>query len=227
MWLTFLVLAMVVTVALGGLLVVQPQLAAAAISDQDRASVEASNLGQAAVLEQLRQDFEGIDELKAQLMPLGESVPSGTDMPAFVNQLDALAGTSQVTLTGITVADAVPYASVGAAAVATPAAESGSTSTEPVAPVAGAPPVTSSQITAANFASLEVTVDVTGSYGNALNFISGLQTGKRLFLVTGYSTASAADGAGEATTDVVATITGLVYVLVQPDTAATAAVATE
>lgn len=226
-WLIGSVLAMLLILALGGLLVVQPQLAAAAVADDERVAVEASNAGQAAVLNQLRKDFEGIDALRGELAPLNESVPSGTEMPAFVNQLDVLASATQVTLTGITVSDAVPYAPVVAPVVAAPAAESGSTpsaspspspapSAAAIALTAGVPPVTSAQINAANFASLGVTVTVSGSYGNALNFVSGLQTGKRLFLVTGYSTVAATGGDGKTSTDVAATITGLVYVLVPP-----------
>ena len=226
-WLIGSVLAMVLILALGGLLVVQPQLAAAAVADVDKTAVEASNAGQAAVLDQLRQDFAGIDVLRAELAPLNESVPSGTEMPAFVNQLDALASASQVTLTEISVADAVPYAPVVAPVAAAPTAESGATtsaspspsptpSAVAIAPTAGVPPVTSAEITAANFASLEVTVKVSGSYGNALNFVDGLQTGKRLFLVTGYSTAAVTGADGQTSTDVAATVTGLVYVLVPP-----------
>lgn len=226
-WLIASVLAMVLILALGGLLVVQPQLAAAAIADRERAAVEASNAGQAAVLDQLRKDFAGIDALRGELAPLNESVPSGTEIPAFVSQLDALASASQVTLTGINVADAVPYAPVEAPVVAAPAAAAGSTpsasptpsavpTAAPLASTAGVPPVTNPQITAANFASLEVTVKVSGSYGNALKFVSGLQSGRRLFLMTGYTTASAKDEGGGESTDVAAEITGLVYVLVPP-----------
>ena len=226
-WLIGAVLAMVLIVGLGGLLVVQPQLAAAAVADNERAAAEASNAGLSVVLDQLRKDFEGIEGLRSELAPLNESVPSGTEIPAFVNQLDALASASQVTLTGINVADAVPYVSVAAPVVATPAAESGSTpsasptpsvapSAAPIAPTAGVPPVTNPQITAENFASLEVRVTVSGSYGNALNFVSGLQSGRRLFLVTGYTTASVIDSGGGESAGVAAEITGLVYVLVPP-----------
>lgn len=222
-WMIGSVLAMVLILALGGLLVVQPQLAAAALADEDRVAVEASNAGQATVLKQLRADFAGIDVLRDELAPLTASVPSGTAMPAFVNQLDALASASQVSLAEITVADAVPYTPVAAPVVAAPTAEPGSTpsaaptpTAEEIAPTAGVPPVTSAQITAENFASLEVTIQVSGSYGNALNFVNGLQTGKRLFLVTGYSTATSTGPDAAASTDVVATITGLVYVLIPP-----------
>ncbi len=226
LWVIASVLVMVLVLVLGVVVGIQPQLAATAAANEQRASVEASNAGQAAVLAQLKKDYAGIDKLKEELAPLSDSVPQGTEMPAFVNQLDALAGASQVTLTGITVADAVPYAPVAAPAVA-PVVTGGATpaptptpapAPSATAPAAGVPPVTNPQITAENFASLAVSISVSGSYGNALNFVNGLQTGKRLFLVSGLSTTQ-----GDTPGIVTATITGLVYVLVPPVTAAPAA----
>jgi hypothetical protein len=110
----------------------------------------------------------------------------------------------------------------GPSAAAAPAA-SGSTPTPtptaapsaaaaPLDPKAGVPPVTNSKITAINFASLAVQVTVTGTYENALDFVNGLQTGQRLFLVSGLNTAPLE---GENSSRVVtATISGLVYALV-------------
>ncbi len=225
MWIIASVAVMVLVLVLGIVVGIQPQLAATASANEQRASVEASNAGQAAVLEQLKKDFAGIDALKTELAPLSDSVPKGTAMPAFVNQLDALAGTSQVILTGITVADAVPYVPVAATVAAVPKVQSGD-STESVptpapddAALAGVPPVTNAAITSENFASLAVTIAVSGSYGNALNFVNGLQTGKRLFLLSGLTTTTT----GEDSDTVTATITGLVYVLVSPTAAAAAA----
>lgn len=233
LWLIGSVLVMVFVLVGGVFLGIQPQLAAAAAANEQRVSVEASNAGQSAVLDQLKKDFEGIDGLKAELAPLRASVPSGTRMPAFVNQIDALAGATQVTLDGFTVSEATPYAPVEApAAAAEPAASSTSTTTATPAPTpvdsvtvptAGVPPVTSAQITAENFASLAVTVTVSGAYANALSFVNGLQTGERLFLVTGLTTTSKASGEGEDPTgQVTAVISGLVYVLVPAADAAVA-----
>lgn len=236
LWIIGSVLVMVVVLVGGVLLGVQPQLAAAAAANEQRATVEASNAGQAAVLEQLKKDFEGIDTLKAELAPLSASVPSGTRMPAFVKQLDALAGSTSVTLDGFTVSDAAPYTPVAApAAVADPAADADPGADPAAAPaatpaegqtlVAGLPPVTSDQITTENFASLSVTVTVTGSYANALDFVNGLQNGERLFLVTGLTTTAKDATNEESGPQVTAAITGLVYVLVPPAGAAAAPVA--
>ena len=229
LWVIGSVFVMVVVLILGVLLGIQPQLAAKATADQQRESVAAANASQATVLAQLEKEFEGLDDLKADLEPLRASVPTAAEMPAFVKALGILAEKSQVVLTGLTVADAVPYAPVEAVAAieeesgATPApTSSADASAEDVAPApaAGVPPVTSSQITAANFVSLTVTVAVKGSYGNALEFVNGLQTGERLVLVSGITTTAVTAAEGESSSgDVTALITGLVYVLL-PDAAA-------
>lgn len=228
LWVIGSVLVMVVVVVAGWFVAVQPQLAAKAVADSQRAGVEQVNTAHEVLLATLKQDFEKIDELKAELAPLDASVPSGTDIAAFVDQLDLLSGAAGVTLTGITVADAAPYTSVATPVVApvegAPVPESTPAPTEsappavpaPTPPVAGTPPVTNSLITSTNFASLAVQVTVTGDYSSVLNFVNGLQTGTRLFLATGLSTSvsTALADAKVVTTGVDATISGLIYVLV-------------
>jgi Tfp pilus assembly protein PilO len=236
LWVVASVLAMSAILALGFILGIQPQLAAAAAANTERASVEATNSAQAAVLGQLKKDFAGIDKVRAELAPLNLSVPAGTEMPAFVNQLSELAGQSQVKLTGITVSEAQAYAPVVAPvaavpAAAAPAADANATAqptpTPTVVATAGVPPVVDARITSTNFASMGVQVQVKGDYGRVLDFVSGLQAGSRLFLVSGVSTVAATgspDGAKPISGGTVdATITGLVYVLVPPAAAAVAA----
>lgn len=234
-WVFGSVLVMVAVVALGLLLGIQPQLAAIAAADADRMGVEASNAGQSTVLTQLITDFQEIESLKAQLAPLQASVPSGTDMSSFVTQIDGLAGTTKVTLTGLTVADAVPYLPVEApvdpavaaeAATADASAEGATAEAAPAPPVsmAGVPPFTSPEITTNNFASLTVDITVVGRYADTLAFVNGLQTGERLVLVSGLTTTPLEEGSDQVT----AVISGLVYVLVPPTAAAaTAPVAAE
>ena len=220
-WLFGSALVMVVVVALGVLLGIQPQLAAVAAAEADRASVEASNAGQSTVLTQLIADYAGIEALKAELAPLEASVPSGTRMSSFVTQLDGLAAATRVTFSGLTVADAVPYVSVAApvdpaaAAAAADAPTNDSSAEAPAAPAvstAGVPPVTSPQITTDNFASLAVDITVVGTYADTLTFVNGLQTGQRLVLVTGLAITPGEEGSDQ----VSAIISGLVYVLVPP-----------
>ncbi len=237
LWIIGSVLAMVIIVALGWFLGIAPQLAGAAAADTQRAGVEAVNAQHRAELARLKRDFSHLGTLNGQLASLSESVPSDSAMPAFVNEINAVASATGVTVTGFSVADAKPYAPVqppGAAAPASssatpsPSASPAATPTpSPVpAPVAGMPPVTSPKLTAANFSSLAVTLLVQGDYQQILSFVNGLQEGKRLFLVDGITTTAAPPPSGTSSSKAAtgsdkASISGLVYV-VTPTTAATA-----
>lgn len=220
LWIIGSVLAMVVVVVLGWLVGIQPQLDAISADAKEQATVEATNAGHAALLAKLKEDFKDVDKLNAELASLDASVPAGTEIPAFADQLDALAVGTQVTLSGITVADAQPYTPVMAPLAPAPAtaADSGSAPTpDPSAtsapvPTAGVPPVTNAKISADNFAAIAVQITVKGGYANVLNFVNGLQTGARLFLVTGLTTAASTDYPGA----VEANISGLIYARVTP-----------
>lgn len=223
LWTIGSVLLIVAVLGLGFLLGVQPQLSAIATANTERAAVDATNAAAEAKLAALKKQFEGIDELKAELAPLVESVPTGANAPELVDQLDALAKGVGVTLTSITVNDAEQYTPVAAPAPvpapeADAASESASADTaavvpEPVAPAAGAPPVVNSLVTPGNFAVLQVQVVVKGTYAQVLDYVNGLQSGKRLFLVTTLGTTKNSENDGV----VEATIGGLVYAALTPD----------
>lgn len=222
-WVIGSVLVMVVVLVLGWIVGIQPQLAATAAANDQRASVEQTNVMQEAALAKLKEDFAGIDALKDELASLSQSVPTGTEAPAFINQLDALAIAHGVTLKGVTMADPQAYTPVAAPVAAETATDSDegaeaeatpAPAPEPV-PTAGVPPVTNAQITAENFASLGMGITVSGSYANVLAFVDGLQTGTRLFLVTGLDTVASTESPDQ----VDATITGLIYALVSAETA--------
>jgi Tfp pilus assembly protein PilO len=220
-WTIGSVLLIVAVLGLGFLLGVQPQLAAIATANTERAAVEATNAAAEAKLAALKKQFEGIDELKTELATLVESVPTGANAPELVDQLDALAKGVGVTLTSITVADAQPYTPVEAVAAPAPAPDPESDQAsadavvvvpEPVAPP-GAPPLTNPLVTPGNVAVLQVQVSVKGSYAQVLDYVNGLQSGKRLFLVTSLSTTASSENNGI----VEATIGGLVYAALTPD----------
>ncbi len=223
LWTIGSVLLIVAVLGLGFLLGVQPQLSAIATANTERATVDATNAAAEVKLAALKKQFEGIDELKAELAPLVESVPTGANAPELVDQLDALAKGVGVTLTSITVNDAEQYTPVAAPAPAPvpeadAASESASADTaavvpEPAAPAAGSPPVVNSLVTPGNFAVLQVQVVVKGTYAQVLDYVNGLQSGTRLFLVTTLSTTKNSENDGI----VEATIGGLVYAALTPD----------
>ena len=113
-WVIGSVLVMVVVLVLGWIVGIQPQLAATATANDQRASVEQTNVMQEAALAKLKKDFAGIEALKDELASLSQSVPTGTEAPAFLNQLDALAIAYGVTLTGVTMDDPQAYTPVAA-----------------------------------------------------------------------------------------------------------------
>lgn len=228
-WIAGSVLLMVVALVLGWFLGIAPQLASAATAETQRAGVQALNAKQEATLASLKKDYENIDALNGQLSDLAQSVPSDTAIPAFVDEVDGIGSATGVTVAGIAVADAKPYepvsppAATGAAATPSPTATPtpGATPTASPTPVptavAGMPPVTSSKLTSANFSSLAVTLTVKGTYAQGLAFVNGIQTGKRLFLVSGITTSAASSGSGTASKpsagEETITVTGLIFVV--------------
>lgn len=220
-WVIVSVLAIAAVLGLGFLLGVQPQLAAIGVANEERAAVETTNQLAEAKLAALRKDFEEIDGLKADLATLVKSVPTSAHAPELVDQLDALAKQVGVALTAIAVSDAQPYTPVAEVPVETaPVAGAGDSDTAVAdagaavtAPPVGAPPVVNALITPGNFAVLPVQVTIKGSYAQVLDYVNGLQTGERLFLVTGLSTTAASENEGV----VEATIGGFVYAVLTPD----------
>jgi Tfp pilus assembly protein PilO len=232
LWIIGAVIVMAVIAAGGWTLGVQPQLAISASADAQRVTVQAANAASAETLAKLESDYKSLPTLKSQLASLSQSVPTGTEIPAFVDELNALAATDSVTVDGMTVSDAQPYVAVTpptatAATSATSSTATPSPSPTPTpaptaaapAPTAGVPPVTSPLITPANFVSIPVQVTISGSYANVLDFVHGLQTSSRLFLITTLATSASSTTPGL----VDGKIGGFVYVLIPAASATTPA----
>ena len=218
-----------VVVVLGWLLGIQPQLDTMTAAEENRSTVQITNVGHATLLARLKRDSANLGALARTAQKLAESVPSGSAMPAFVDQLDAQAQAAGLTLTGMTVTEAKAYAPVPPAAAAPEAAANEAvppTGVDVASPVAAVPAAAAlavtgavtpaAQITASNFAAFPMQVTVTGTYAQVLDFVASLQSGDRLFLVNGLDTVPA-PGLPEL---VDATISGLVYSLVPPPASA-------
>lgn len=222
LWVLGAVLLIGVVVVLGWMLGISPKLSEARAAKSDQVAVESQNTTLEAQLATLKEQFESIGELRTELAALRESVPTGAHMPAFVGQLDEVAKAHKVTLTAITVSDAQPYAPILAAPVEAAPAESSPAEgavagdSAAAAPVAAAPvpapaPVVNALVTAANFVAIPITLSVEGSYDDVLDFVEGMQLGKRLVMVTTFNTSAAADSG-----NVTGTISAFVYVLLDP-----------
>jgi Tfp pilus assembly protein PilO len=222
----------VAVLALGFLLGVQPQLAAASDAVAQRASVEQQNEAHRATLAQLVAENDELSTLTADRDARRASVPDAADMPELIRQLDEMAAAAGVPVTSFTTSDAVSYeipASASAPAADAAPAE-GTESTEgtdataaPAEAEGTAAPTTFTDpaVTGANFSTIAVTVDVQGSYDQALDFVDKLQKGSRLFLVTTITSSETEGGEGDAAAPGAQTWTigGLVFVLQDGDDA--------
>jgi Tfp pilus assembly protein PilO len=186
------ILVMLLIPVIGWFLVAQPQLAAAATADQQRADTEAQIVASAAVVAQLKADSEKLPELNQELNALRASIPFGADPSGYIDGLDALAKLAHVEITGLTVKDGIAYiaaAPAGAAPAVTPddSTEAEGDAATP-APVADPAFVTSPLIDSTNFVTIPVSVQVTGEWAQILKFVQGIQSSPRLFLVSSLST---------------------------------------
>ncbi len=216
LWVIGSVTLMLVVLVAGWFLGAQPLVAAAEAADAERFTVDAQNASSQAEIAQLEADNAKLPELEKEYAGLQDSIPGSADTSPFINGLDALAASAGVTVIGFTVAE--PAAYTVPASAAAPAPDPNATpdpaatgAPAPAVPATGYTVVTNPLITPDNFVGIEVTIGVHGPYSSVLNFVDGLQTGKRLFLVTGILSAKDADSGSENV--VAAKVTGLIYVL--------------
>lgn len=221
---------MVALVAIGYFVVAQPQLAAASTANDQLTSANAQLTATQATITQLKGEQTKLPALTAQLADLRGSIPTGAQIPSYIDGLNALANSSGVSITGITVAGAVAYAPplppAGTVAAPTPSStpsptpSASASAAGEAAPVSTAwAPTTDPSITGENFISIPVTVNTSGQAPNILAFIKGLQSGTRLFLVSGITTTADTLSPGLVT----GTIQGYIYVLLDTNRSIAAA----
>ncbi|WP_344313787.1 hypothetical protein [Agromyces allii] len=190
LWVIGSVAAMVVILLLAWFIGIQPQLASLQALHAQQQSIDAQNAREQAVLDQLQADADDADQLEAEWKTASASVPDGTGVPDFINQLYALQTSTGVTIERITVSDAAPFVAA-APAVPVDAATDGSATDAGADPAAttgtstdaAAGAATSTTLDASNFATLQIGVEVSGEYAAILEFVHGLQSGARLMLV--------------------------------------------
>ncbi len=216
LWTIGAVTVMAILLLAGWFLGAQPLLGAAAAADEERAGIDAQNTAQQAEIGRLTEENKDLDAVQAEYKDLLTSIPSSPNTAAFIQGLDGLAASTGVQVTGITVSESIAYTVPASAAVvptptdgATPA-PTATAAPVPVAPV-GNIAATSPLITPDNFVGIKVGVDLKGGYQQVLTFVKGLQTGKRLVLVTGFISTSNPDDSSVVT----AHIDGQIYVLKQ------------
>ena len=216
LWVIGSVTVMIVALLAGWFLGAQPFVNAATVADESRIAIDAQNASQRAILAQLAEENENLPELQAEYQGLAKSIPSSAGTSAFITGLDSLAASTGVQVTGITIGQPVAYSVPSSGVVVTPDPAATVDPEATPAPVVPAEPVgsiavTDPLITPENFVGIAAGVNVTGSYEAMLSFVNGLQTGSRLYLVTGITSTRNADaGASGAVT---AEIRGMIYVI--------------
>ncbi len=196
LWIIGSMLLTIAIVAMGWMLGISPKLSEAGAADQQLAAAQSQNVVHETELATIKKQFEQLPELKSQLSTLRASIPADDALSSFLDELHALEQQNKVSLTDFKAGDGQPYT--------------------PVKSIVSTVSTTNPLVTPENFVAIGVGVTVTGDNANIMSFINGVQTGPRLFLVTTLkldqpkaetATSKATPAAYEAT------ITGLVYVL--------------
>ena len=223
-------LQLIVALAIGALLLVggfflgvQPQLAATAENREQRQTIDTTNDKYRTELGRLAAQSAKLPTMQREAAALEKSIPASASTSTFYKEVDGVAASTGVTVAGITTSWAEAYtppatqASPGGAP--TDAATTAPTATPSPAPTPPAvpAPVTDAQITASNFSTISISIDVTGSFAQALAFTSGVQNGDRLFLVNDIKSerAETTDATATATDSGATTwtLSGYIYVL--------------
>ncbi|KGJ82348.1 hypothetical protein GY21_00835 [Cryobacterium roopkundense] len=219
LWVIGAVLVIGAVVVLGWGLGISPKLTELRAYEAERDTTMAQNAVYEAQIVALKAQFEDIDALRDDLSDVQLAVPGAAEIPGLVTQLTAIAATSQVVVSAFTPNDAQAYDPALLAVTApvepsttVPAPTTGAGAVAVADAVAVAEPTVDPRITATNFVAIPISITVDGPYDNVLDFVSGLQYGQRLVMVTAVSTTVPTP---EGT--VSGTITALVYVLLDPD----------
>lgn len=198
LWIILSVLVCAAIVAMGWFLGASPQLTAAGESNLQRANVEAQNASQRLLIADLKAKFENIDVIRGDVLALRDEVPSVVAMTDLINQIDELAAAHNLIIELYKAEEPLsPLAGVVAAAPPPEPVEpvEGEEPAPVEAPPAAAPgdlartgPAPSGLLTAENLFVLPITFNFLGAPADVRAFVSELQAGERLFLVTSVRT---------------------------------------
>jgi hypothetical protein len=210
LWMLGVALASVAVIALGWILGISPTLAQADLASSQAQAADSQNAVQQAALVKLKGQYDKLPELSAQLKQLQLAVPETANLDDFLDQLQAIAQSTGVSITTFTAAEGTLYGG-GTATAAAPAPTPTATATPAPGGTSAASgttaPAASAGITDRLF-SVPVTVAVKGTPEQVMAFTDASQKGIRFFLVTGdqFTGATSPDGGG-------GTLTGFVFVV--------------
>jgi hypothetical protein len=196
-------------VALGWVLGISPLLTQADLASSQAQAADSQNAAQQASLVKLKGQYDKLPELNAELKKLQLAVPETANLDDFLDQLQAIAQSTGVSITTFTAAEGTLYGGGTAAAPAAPAPTPTATPAPGGASATSAASGTTASAGITNrLFSVPVTVAVKGTPEQVMAFTDASQKGIRFFLVTGdqFTGAASADGG-------TGTLTGFVFVV--------------
>jgi hypothetical protein len=201
-----LILAVVLSVGivvLGWMLGVAPQLETVSVARADRAVVEVQNDAHRARLVELQAQFARIDETRAELVALQKQMPTGNQLPDFVDELTAMAHAHSIDVVQYTAEEPLSPLELQAAIAPAPAEPAPATVT------AAAPE------TPHNLFAIPVSLSLRGTDTNVRAMLADLQAAARLFFVTSATIAAEpVDSGPDASADAsLSEVRGYVYVV--------------
>jgi len=215
-WIVGSVIVMVAVVLLGYFLGASPRLTEAATNEANRQAAIAQNQSYEAALAALKKDFENIEEFRDRLDELQVALPPNSGLNRFIGSLRDLEIASGVVLTKFASVDPLPFVyketlEEAAAPVVAPEGEEGTEAPVAPAPVVD-PPKLVQTLSPDEFVYIAISLEVSGTTEQILNFTEALQTAKRRFLVTSVSYSPDTANPGIYT----GKVEGYVYVLLDP-----------
>lgn len=200
--------AMVVIVAFGWSLGIDPRLTEARLAEDERVGVEAQNAAYEKTLVKLEALAEDLPALSTQLEALTAAIPADAQISTLLGQLNELAAQSSVELTSVTTGVPARFQTLLPEPV--PTAETAETAEPAAGDDAGVPAPTPAAEAPDNFIVVPIEAAVQGDRLGVLNFVNKVQYGTRLFVVNQLEVAYDEEVGGRVT------IRGFVYVLTDP-----------
>jgi Tfp pilus assembly protein PilO len=186
-WIAGAAALMVLVLAAGFLLLVQPKRSEAADLREQAAAQEATRASLERKLQELVAQQKGLPQAQAELAKLQKQIPPGPQLPSIVRALSEAADVNGVTIVTLSPSVPVDVQTTGGAQTLTPS------------PTGAAASPTGAAATPAGtvLQRIPLNIEATGTYAELTRFLSGIESLQRPFLVEGVEVKpmDAADGA--------------------------------
>ncbi len=230
--------------ALGYFVGISPKLTEASDAAAQLQQANGQNDAEQATVDKLKGEYNNMSALEAKLTALQLAIPSSPDGGDFFHEVNVAVQQSGVEFTSISFGEPTPFAN--STNTNTSAIPPASSTPAPTATSTAAPATTTTGSTAANAPipaagvayTVDITLNVTGTTAQVMDFDSLMQNGTRLFLATSLgfgnsssttkSTTTGSGTAGAATTSTTTvgstgTFTGFIFVVSGPSATSTPA----